>query len=248
MASQQGFQISVKSDIDAFMRRITEIEQRDVPFVTAYALTKTAQDIKAEEVVVMAQVFDRPTRFALNALYVVPATKAVQKAQVLFKDGFGSVPAYRFLGPQVEGGARVKKSHERALERAGILDASEFVVPGRGAKLDAYGNMQGGVITRILSELQANPDPLANSTARSRKRRKGRPTYFVSRDNPRMRDGVYQRQGRSVKPLMMFVRQPVYQKRLPFYETAQRVFEQNFARHFREGWQRYVVARGVRAA
>jgi hypothetical protein len=241
--TMDGFTISVRGDLDAFLRRIDDIEQQQVPFVTAYALTKTAQDIKAAEVDEMQRVLDRPTRFALDALFVRPATKTNLHAQVLFKDGFGSIPASHFLGPQVEGGQRVQKSHERALQRAGVLKSDEFVVPGQGVALDGNGNMPGGVITRVLSDIGANPDPLSNSTARSRRRAgKSRARYFVSRGRPGVRDGVYERKaGRGISPVMIFVRQPSYRKRLPFYEVATRVFQQNFAAHFHDGWQTYVV-------
>jgi hypothetical protein len=260
VAPTQGFSISVKHDLDAFLRRLTDVEKQEVPFVTAYALTKTAQDIKDEEVKVMARVFDRPTRFTLNALFVKPATKQHLKSHVLFKEGFGSIPAWHYLGPQVEGGSRVKKSHERALERAGILKSSEFVVPGQGFPLDAQGNMPGGMLTRILSDVGANSDPLQNTTARSRKRnrRKNRGRYVVLRpggqsglagSNRNVAPGIYHRVGgNALKPVLMFVSPPQYRKRFPFYETAKAVFQQRFAMRFREGWQRYVVNSNQRKA
>ncbi|HEY4774076.1 MAG TPA: hypothetical protein VIH40_04585 [Xanthobacteraceae bacterium] len=244
------FRLDIKHSIDDFVRRIDFHERDNVPFVTAYALTKTAQDIKAAEVEVMAAVFDRPTRFTLNSLFVDPATKRRLTAHVRFKEGFGAVPAWRYLGPQIEGGGRAKKSHERALERAGILRAGEYVVPGRGVALDAHGNMRGGDITRILSALQANPDPLSKTTQRSKRRRRGRNLdYFVLRGAPGARDGVYLRKSaRQIVPVMIFVRAPAYAKRFPFYETARRVMQQRFAVNFREGWQRYVVSAPRRRA
>jgi len=247
MATQtRGFTLNVSADIDALIDRISYYERDDVPFVTAFALTKTAQDIKAEEIVVMARVFDRPTRFTLNALYVKPATKRDLTAEVRFKDGFGSVPAWRYLGPEVEGGPRSKKSFERALERRGLLRADEFCAPGTGVQLDASGNVPGGIITRMLSSLGANPDPLSNTTARSKKRNVRAGKFFILRGVAGVHDGIYERvAGREIRPFMIFVRQPRYKKRFPFYETAQAVFEANFAKNFRIGWARYA---GRRAA
>lgn len=235
-----GFSIDVRDNIDLLIRRLGEFHHESVPFWTAYALTKTAEDIKTREVEVMAEVFDRPTRFTLNALYVQPATKRDLKAVVLFKEGFGSVPAWRYLGPQVMGGPRDKKSHERALERAGIIRSDEFCVPGKGVKLDAHGNISGSLITRMLSSLGANPDPRSNTTERSKRRNPRRTNFFVLRDHGRAPDGVYERKGgRALIPTLIFVRQPRYDKRFPFYETADQVFKQRFAMHFREAVVRY---------
>ncbi len=249
-----AFRLDVKSSIDAFVRGLDARQQREVPFVSAYALTKTAQEIKAAEVELMAQVFDRPTRFTLNALYVRPATKRDLRAYVEFKEGFGSIPAWRYLGPQVEGGARAKKSHERALERAGLLRSDEFVVPGKGAKLDAYGNMKGPEITRILAQLGAAEHGAgyqANMTARSKKRnvRKAGGRYFVLRDRGAP-NGVYFRKtgSRELTPIMIFVRAPHYAKRFPFYDKAREVFDLRFAANFRDGWQRYVASKSALAA
>lgn len=236
----EGFVLNISADIDSFIDRAYRIERDQVPFVTAYALTKTAQDIKDEVVTVMARVFDRPTRFTINALYTKRATKYDLTAAVLFKEGFGSIPAWRYLGPQVEGGRRAKKGFERALERAGILQANEFAVPARGVKLDSYGNLPGSIITQMLSALGANPDPLSNTTAKSKKRNPNRGSYFVLRGVAGAPDGIYFRTGgRKASAFLIFVGQPHYRKRLPFYETARQVFQANFAKHFRIGMMTY---------
>lgn len=214
------------------------------PFVTAVALTKTAQAVKTAEVESMRQVFDRPTRFTLNALQIRPATKTKLSAVVAFKEGFGSIPAFRYLGPEVEGGPRVKKSHERALERKGILQSDEYAVPAAGMPLDAQGNIRGGEITRILSQLGAAEQSVgytANMTARSRKRntRRARGRYFVLRGASAL-DGVYKRTGaREIMPVLIFVRSPRYGRRLPFYRTARDTAERVFPGAFRDAWRRY---------
>ena len=77
---------------------------------------------------------------------------------VEFKEGFGSVPAWRYLGPQVAGGTRLTKSGERQLIEAGIMRSNEVIVPGQGIKRDAYGNVPGSIMNRILSDLGARAD------------------------------------------------------------------------------------------
>ncbi|HEY4775612.1 MAG TPA: hypothetical protein VIH40_12425 [Xanthobacteraceae bacterium] len=238
-----GLDFDVRSNIGALAGRLADFSQKRVPFATVYALTKTAQDIRAAEYTAMRAAFDRPTPFTLNSLRVQPATKQLPIASVEFKDGFGSTPAWRYLGPQIEGGPRVKKSHERALERAGILRSDEFCVPGKLATLDAYGNMPGSQITRILSDVQANPDPLSNTNAKGRHRRwkRGKGVYFVAWGGrsglPR---GIYFRLGlRAIRPMLLFVKQPRYAARLPFRPTAEATFHRRFDVHFNEGFLRY---------
>jgi hypothetical protein len=237
-----AFEIDIRANFDNFANAVDEVQRSNIPFVTAYALTKAAQDVRSAEVEGMRTAFDRPSRFALNALQVVPATKADLRSAVVFKQGFGSIPAERYLGPQVHGGQRAKKSHERALQAAGILRAAEYCVPGQAAPLDAHGNIKGSEVARILSQLQASRDPMQNMTARSRKRaiKRSGGQYFVLRDARQAPDGIYKRTtGGVAQPVLVFVRAPAYAQRLPFEATAFDVVERRLHVHFAEGWARY---------
>lgn len=234
-----GFTINVRTNVSDLIRGIDETQRWRIPYVTASALTRTAYDAKDAEVKVMSEVFDRPTRFTLNALFVKGANKNNLTAIVEFKEGFGSIPAWRYLGPQVMGGGRKHKSHEKRLISAGLMRSDEFAVPGLGIKLDAHGNVPGSILNRILSDLGARQDAAQNSTARSRKRRRSakRGRYVALRQQDGVRPGIYHRAGtRTIVPVLVFVRAPRYEKRFPFYETAQRVMQLNFARHFRQEW------------
>lgn len=72
----------------------------------------------------------------------------------------GQVPASavaqeKYLSPQIEGGSRRQKRFERLLSRKGILPPGWFALPGKGAKLDAAGNLPGSLIVKLLAYLQA---------------------------------------------------------------------------------------------
>jgi hypothetical protein len=230
-----------KVDASAVIRALRNFRVESAPMVLAYAMTKTSQDIKAEEISLMQSVFDRPTRYTLNALRLKPATKTDLQAVVDFKD-FGGTPAWKYLGPNVQGGPRRKKSHELALQRAGILDADEYCVPGRGVKLDASGNMRGSLISQILSQVKASSDPMQNQTDRSTKRRsrRGGASYFVLRGSTAP-DGIYWRKpgAKFIRPIIMFVVPPRYRKLFPFYERARATFEQRLTPRAIEAWQRF---------
>ena len=189
-------------------------------FAAVVALTRTAIAVKDKEVAIMRQVFDRPTPYALNGLRVKPATKQDPNALVDFKD-FGSVPAGRYLIPEVEGGNRRQKSFERKI--------GSYVVPGKALPLDQYGNVKPATFVKILSQLKLSSDPTANASKskRSASKRK-KETYFLSQDK-RM---VMQRVGRNVAPVLILVDQPSYRKRYPFYETALNVSVKQFEIEF----------------
>ncbi len=252
--------IHLRVDSRDVMRSIRALAKEDAPIVTAYALTKVAQDIKEAEVAAMRKVFDRPSRFTLNALYVKPAKKTDLFAMVYPKDGGKSIPAWRYLGPQIDGGARSHKAHEKRLIRAGHMKTDEFAVPGKGAKLDQYGNLSGSTIERILSQLQAAEQWAgyqANETARSRARNKKKKTgrYFVLRPDAAGRArgsvaaGIYYRQGlREIVPVIMFVKAPKYRKRFPFYEIARTVFAEKLVSRAQEGFNRFVVSKMKKVA
>lgn len=236
--------IDIAFSTERLTKKLNDLEKRQLPFATSKALNATAQTIKAEIREAMPRVFDRPTPFTLNSLYLSAATKRNLFSEVWLKD-FASkgTPAVKYLAPEVYGGTRRQKRSERALERAGFLPSGMFWTPGTGAKLDKYGNIPGGRITQILSTLKAFSEVgyMANITERSRKRNKKPRPFFVSRPaSVRLPLGVYERYGsrqRKIRPVLMFVRQPMYRSRLPFFKIARVVYRREFNQQFARAWQ-----------
>lgn len=206
-----------------------------LPFATALALTRTAEVVKLEERAEMRRVFDRPTSYTLNSLFLKPATKSKPEAWVWVKDeSFKGTPATKYLLPQVKGGGRNVKRFERLMQARGYLGANEYVVPGQGATLDAYGNLSRGQLQRILAQLQAYFDPLQRETPTSRRRKSRRRSrggrYFVGGLPGRgahLPRGVWERIqtgfGSAVRPVLLFVRRPAYRPRFDFFGVAERV-------------------------
>lgn len=220
-----AIKLSVTSNIEAFAQRQIDIAEQ-VEFAGVVALTRTAQQVKIDEVASMRTAFDRPTRFTLNSLQVRPATKARPEAEVSTKLGFGkSVPAGRYLNPEVEGGQRSMKSTERKL--------GSFTVPSRNAKLDRFGNLPGSTYLRILSQLGLAGEQSATASRRSKRGRSGE--AFFRRDNI-----IYSRKAEDITPILILTASPDYSKRLPFYETAQettdRVLEVEFDKALRQAF------------
>lgn len=235
--------VDITFDAALFRNRLAEKYRRNMPFATALALTRTAQKVKRRLEDVMRSVFDRPTSFTINSLRVIPATKARLTAIVKFKDDGIRSRVEEYLSPQIFGGKRKFKRFEGALNAKGVIPKGMIAVPGAGAKLDANGNMSRGQIVQILSALGAAESTAgysANRTANSIKRRKGKLIQiFVGRPgNGHAPLGVWQRKGRQVTPLLIFVRAPSYTKRFPFYEAgieeARRIFPDELRQALRQ--------------
>jgi hypothetical protein len=236
------FRLSMKSTADMVIAAHRDMGRRQLRFATAVALTRTAQDVKIAEVDTMRRVFDRPTPWTLNSVFVKPATKAELSAVVWLKDvATDGTPATKYLAPEIEGGGRNLKGFERLLMRKGLLPTGWMAVPGAGAKLDAYGNMSRGQIVQIISALQAFGEVgfNANRTKGSRQRRGSRlPEYFVGRPGGgRLPMGVWQRisfaHGSAVRPVLIFVRGPRYKARFDFFGVGRQIARTNFIGHLR---------------
>jgi hypothetical protein len=248
--------LSVKSNVAELARNL-QLERQDIPKRTATALTRTALEIRKGLKSEMERVFDRPTRHALNAFFVQPATasaaggsgfvsaagsggnrvqaqylKAVVwlKAQSVLSD-------YHYLEPQIYGGARRLKPFEERLRRAGLLPEGMAVVPGERAQLDRYGNVSRGQLVRILSQLrtftEGGYDAHPTRSKRSRRNRRRAGEYFVGRPgNGAGPLGVWQRVGKGARPVLIFVRQPHYSARLKFFDVAERIAAREFPIQF----------------
>lgn len=256
--------ITVTMDgLDRMHRRLAALD-RQVQFAAARALTWTAKQIQADVREQMPQVFDRPTSYTLNAMYVRPATKTRLVAEVWHKDPAGAPggPYEHYLLPEIEGGPRQQRPWERAILRG----RSGYLLPAKGQPLDAYGNIGRGTLTKILSSLQRFTAAGFTANARSGSRQADDYVYLANRRVPgvyqrvateldkakyfasaslarrkRQRKGVYT--GRSGLRLVLYQssKQPHYAKRLPFYEiahqTQREVFERFFQASLRDAYE-----------
>lgn len=215
-----------------FDDELASLEEKQIPFAAALALTRTAQGVKEVLVTSMRTVFDRPTPYTLNSLRVFPATKEKLVARVWMKDeSVKAEPATRWLTPEIYGGDRRTKRVERQLRERGILPEGKYVVPGAGAKLDKYGNMNRGQVTKALSGIggytQQGYDANATDSARSVKKGNYR-RYFVMHGPDRQPIGIAERTAKGKDGLAMilaFVSKPTYRKTFDFYQIAQREAE-----------------------
>lgn len=209
-------------------RALSDFQKRQLPFAQAVALNRTAKVVKESLVSEMKSAFDRPTRFTLNSLRTIPATKSKPQAKVWVKDGASkSRSPTAWLLPEVHGGDRNDKGFERALRGVDAGLAGRWTAAGDDAKLDAHGNLSRGVLQKILSSLGAQRDQYTNSTD-SRRSAGNKKRFFVIRRGERVL-GIAERVGygpgsrNSIRMVVGYTRKPKYSRRLDFYGVAGRV-------------------------
>lgn len=230
------------------LQALDRLEREQLPFAAALALTGTVQDVKGALVEETAAVFDRPTRYTLNSLFVEPATKASMKARVWMKDQVqdsGGRPATEWLSPQIYGGGREHKTSEKRLSDKGLLPVGQYIMPARGLKLDAHGNISRGTMNKIVSGLGAQFDKYANSTD-SRRSVGNLKRYFVLKKGNRPL-GIAERTGKGkagMRMVVAFARSPQYSKRFHFFEVAERVAEDRLPIRFELALARALGTRG----
>lgn len=223
-------------------------------FASIVATSRVASTVKKEVVNELYVKVDRPTNIVLNAVMVKPATKANPVAVVWLKNDMLNKRTFGMadlIGHQFTGGKRMTKRLETRLRNANILPPGAYVAPGRGAKLDAHGNMRRGEITQILTQLGALRNETGNTMSdrtfariKSRgklvsrgfgdKRRLLRQQYFVGRGKQSKRPiGVWKVEGKGeVVPVMAFIREPTYKKLIDIAKIADRVVARDLGREF----------------
>jgi len=157
------------TDLDRVRRAYAQFSDRRFAAGLATALTRTAQAVQAAQRAEMLDVFDRPTDRTLGSVFVRPATAARLESVVGVADGSFSVGGLgraplNWLRWQISGGARTLKAFEKRLVSAGAMPDDFRAVPGKFARLDAFGNISGGQLRQIFSQLRIELSSGAKST------------------------------------------------------------------------------------
>ena len=246
--------IGVSVDITRAVAALDSLARTQVPFATSRTLNAVAEKVVEAEQHEMRDVFDRPTPYTLRSMRVIRSSRQRLEAVVTFKDAFGKaqVSASKYLAPQIKGGSRRPKRFEVALQRAGAMPEGFRAVPGSGVRLDAYGNIPGATIVKLLSYFRAFPEAgyRANITDKRRasmaKGRKGKTygtAYFVARPGDgRLPFGIWQRTrtgfGSAIKPILLFVDWTQYDAIFDFEYVGRKTVEREFA----PAWDRELAA------
>jgi hypothetical protein len=241
--------VTITTDFERVARGVGAWGTEQLPFASALALTWTGRDVKDEIDRELPTLLDNPTPYTRMGFRLFPATKQNLRALVTFRED-----ARHFLDAQVVGGERRHKALERALQAAGAMPPGMLAVPGQGARLDRFGNVDRGQIVQVLSQLRItmtsgytrNMSRDARSQINAQRRAGGR--FFVAKAGTKLHPGVYQRElvGKNITPVFLFVRAARYKVRLPVDQIAQRVIASRFGDNFERAWKRALATARVR--
>lgn len=208
------------------------IEQ--VPLIAVNAVNRTAFQIRQAEQESMRSVFYRPTPWLLSTIYVKQATLADPVATIGPDDYFGPVWE-NIVSPHVYGGTRPQKTVEKRMIRTGLLPSGWFIMPAKYMPLDPYGNPLQGELIKMLSWLQAldigNRNPIGRR--KNKTQREGASYVLAYPGRTHLPPGIYKRIGRKLLMMLIFVQSAAYEKRLPWFETAQRVMDEELDKKIR---------------
>lgn len=236
--------------------------EKQIPFATAVALTRAAQEGAKQMRDEMQSKFDRPTRYTKNAVFTGPANKknltasfGIKDAALIQKSG-GLTPA-DVLGHHFKGGRSVAARYENAFRRLGMLGADEDIVPGANLnELNTFGNIPASLIVRLIAyfggfgeqgyRANSTPETRARLAKRSDKTQKGKRkskyvtingvVYFYARGDDHLRRGIWAKSGingAEIRPIMIFVKRATYKKRFDLNEYAIKA-RANFTKQFQQ--------------
>ena len=192
-------------------------QRKQARFATAQALTRTAWAVVRAEQAEVDKVFDKPTPFTKRAFGVERATPQSLTAVVYIKPRQAE-----YLAPQIEGGSRPMKRFEQRLSSE--AKSAGFWVPGKGVKLNAYGNLTLGQLKSIAEGLRKS-GKFADTFVGIPRGHAGAPFGIWARPKHGKAKGV-------LKPLLVRISQPGYRRRFDFFGVAERTVDRNFATEF----------------
>lgn len=224
----------------ALQQKLTELQRKHLPRAQLAAVDRAGRYVHGALRSEMQEVFDRPTPWALGGLRFKKPTMGKPVVSIWLEEfGGKGIPAAVFLRPQIEGGKRRHKRFERALIQKGLMSPLAYAVPGGQAPLDAYGNVPGSFIVRMMSDLQAFGEEGYRANRKGKRRGNRKSNYFFVGGRPgrgaHLKPGIYWKMpGGLLGVVFAFVSSTSYRPRLDFYGVGERAYNRVAARFMSE--------------
>lgn len=240
-----GFKVETAGAVRMFRTDVP----RQVPYALAQALTGLGMDGRAALQRQLPVSFDRPTPFTVRGVFTKGATKSRLVAEVYFPSSAPQAGRGQreFIRPGAMGAfKRSQKKTEFLLTRLGILPAGWVTVPGKGAKLDSYGNLSGRIYAQIVNVLQLKARVVGgrNVAERSQARAKklgvaaeffavGPGINKLAPNGGSLPPGVWKHlPGRRLSQILKFVGKAAYKQRLDVRKEVQGAVTANLPRRW----------------
>lgn len=224
--------------IEELKRSLSDIGQKQLPFATALAITRTAKSVEHRLLADMAGAFKPASPYVARSTFSTSATKQNLTATIGLKDikpAGGTAPSV-LLKEHFTGGLRGHKPFEKAIESIGGLPAGWRAVPGSGITLDAYGNPSRREIGEMLGALRSRMQ-----VYKGRGKRMMLTGYFIVPVGAatHLHPGIYKRLDRAaIKAMFIFVQSARYHRVIDLERSANEVvareFQPNFDAAFRD--------------
>lgn len=211
------------------IKTLNKINSDIMPDVLADSLNRMANKVRSEVKEEMQRVFDRPTRYTMNSMYVKPAKKNMERMYsetgFMNQSGKGN-PAAKYITPQADGGRRNLKGFEVKLKSIGILPSGYYTAPGSGAKLNQNGNVSQATIKQIIN--------YAKGASRGAK-------FVVLNEEGGKAGGIWKMgRGNNMTPIMNFIKQPSYKAVLDINKIKNKAFNDNMARYTKDSFNKEI--------
>lgn len=231
---------------------------RQFPYLYRYAAANAVNDVafdaKARLKFHAKRAFRNPKPFTYNAALVYSKAKIDNlQAKVGLKDR-GEVPKAGtspdiYLRRQIIGGERNHKRFEKALlRRFPQFGRGTFFMPATQNKsfLDNYGQLRGGVVTQMLSQLQAFPEQGYRANIKNPDKALYFPVFHKG-DYGMLPPGIYKRDAlgsENFEAVVFAVRNaPRYRKRYYYHETVEKAARITFGPAFSRRLQKMAAKR-----
>lgn len=226
-----------------------DVLPRQVPYAAAAMVTALARDVNQAVQEEMPKVFDQPTDFTLRGVRSTYATKDEPSALVYIpqSEAQAGKGAREYLRPETQGAsARYQKKTEFLLARIGALPPGWVTTPGKGAELNAHGNIGGPVYKQIINVLQIRynkPKPVSQRSQKVAKKLGVQALFFavapgantLGKNGGWLPPGVWKHlPGGRITQILKFVRKAAYRKRLDLVEVGNRTVQAKVAQRWAE--------------
>ncbi len=247
--------ISIKHDINKLQAELGRTRKSQVPFAIRLTLNQLARNSKKDLDKQIVARIDRPTRFTQRAIATKNATRRTMTSRVMVKERRNE---NKLLEHLFTGGGRIAKNAEGTLRGLGVLPRGKFIVPGKFAPRDSFGNIRRSFINKLVKYFQTFKPANNNESTlspgvwirkfdrRQKKSRKkqgktGSFEFFVVHKQISSR-GSSKRGSKRVapEPVLLFVDRPRYRRLFNMEETARQVILRDLSIEFRKAYERAV--------